>query len=1054
MPYSQPHATATLQNTDTPDFLTALRQAITHHSFVDEETAATQLLHSTHIAEHTRQRIRQQAAQLIEVMRDRHTLGVESFMQQFPLSEKEGVLIMCLAEALLRIPDTETMDKLIRDKFTDAQWNKHLGDTDHFLVNASSWGLMLTGKILQYEQDDAPGLMRNLLNRAGEPVIRQALQYAMRWMGSQFILGQTIEEGIANAAKQQKRGYTHSYDMLGEGARNDQFAQGYLQKYQHAIAAIGKAAKGDNLFRRPSISIKLSALHPRYESRQKERVMAELLPRLKQLLLDAKKHNIMAAIDAEEARRLDVSLDLFEMLYRDADFADWEGISIVVQAYQKRAIHVVRWLSELAADVGKRIPVRLVKGAYWDSEIKEAQIKGAQDYPVFTRKVTTDLSYIACAQEMLRHAKDRFYPQFATHNANTVATIMQLAPEGVAYEFQRLHGMGENLHDQLVDRKQNPVPVRIYAPIGVHKDLLAYLVRRLLENGANSSFIHQLADKRIPIDALTSDPLNEVLHFNGQFQNPEIPLPAHIYSVGRPNSQGLDMNYPQHLQRFAEEARPYQYHAYAVTSLIHGHKALGEAHAVRNPANGNDAVGQWMQASEEDCAKALAITCGYQSTWATTRVSQRADILRRCAELLERERFRLMALLVREAGKTLQDAVDEVREAVDFCHYYALHAEKLMAHPQRMDGPTGEHNSLSLHPRGTFFCVSPWNFPLAIFTGQIMAALVCGNTVIAKPAEQTSLIAHEAVRLFYEAGIPEQALSLLLGDGAAIGKSVLQDTRIAGVAFTGSLATARAIQQALFNRGGALPHLIAETGGQNCMIVDSSALHEQVVDDVLFSAFGSAGQRCSALRILCVQEDVADEVETMLQGAMREMTLGNPWHAATDIGPIIDAEAKANLQKHQQAMRDKGRVVFELPLPDALMSAGHFVAPSVYRIDSIAELPEEHFGPILHILRFKAMELDGLIEQINASGYGLTLGVHSRIDATIHHISSRAHVGNIYINRGMTGAVVGVQPFGGENLSGTGFKAGGPYYLLKFLSERTLTVNTAAIGGNLDLFTS
>ncbi len=1038
-----------------PMDLSSLRHAIESQAFVDEKTHVTRLLRRVEHSAELRHAARERAKGYVEHMRSHAGVGVEAFLNEYRLDTREGVLIMCLAEALLRIPDEKTANRLIRDKLVDTEWQRYIGQSESFLVNASAWGLMLTGKIVQFdEEDDAFAGLRSLVRKTGEPVIRKALKQAMQWMGSQFILGRTIEEGLKQAQREEKRGYLYSYDILGEGARTDSYAEDYARRYRDAIIQIGShAPEGKDIFQRPSISIKLSALHARYDGQQHARVTEELLPRLKELMLCAKEHNIMAAIDAEEAHRLDISLDVFESLARDADLDDWNGLSLVVQAYQKRANAVIDWLAEIAQMTDRQIPVRLVKGAYWDTEIKRAQQLGLQDYPVFTHKYATDISYIACARQMLRH-DDVFYPQFATHNALTVASILEMAAPGQRYEFQRLHGMGGALYDYLLADDAFAVPCRIYAPIGVHKDLLAYLVRRLLENGANSSFINQLGDKAISSDQIIADPVELARRWLEEEEDDHaLPLPSQIYGANRMNSSGMDLPYHGEQQRLYAGITEFANHRWQANSLVNGKAVKGDAHSSVNPADLNDEVGKAVHATAQQATDAMDSAASAFRAWEATPAAMRASILKQAADLLEGHRYEAIALAVREAGKTLQDAIDEVREAVDFCRYYAVEGERRFGEPLPLPGPTGEDNQLSLHGRGVFVCISPWNFPLAIFMGQVSAALMAGNCVVAKPAEQTPLIAHFAVTLLHEAGVPPEVLQLVLGPGSEIGPVLLDHPALAGVAFTGSTATARRIQQQLAAKDGPIIPLIAETGGQNAMIVDSSALPEQVSDDVIHSAFGSAGQRCSALRVLFVQQDVADTILDMLTGAMEELTIGKPWEINTDIGPVIDEAAKSSLDQHKQAMHKRAKALYEMPLSASLAEQGHFVTPAAFEIEGIDWLDKEHFGPILHVVRYKADKLEAAVDAINATGYGLTLGIHSRIDDTVDRIIRRAHVGNIYVNRGMTGAVVGVQPFGGEGLSGTGPKAGGPHYLLRFATERTTTTNTAAIGGNLELFT-
>jgi RHH-type transcriptional regulator, proline utilization regulon repressor / proline dehydrogenase / delta 1-pyrroline-5-carboxylate dehydrogenase len=972
---------------------------------------------------------------------------IEAFLQSYGLSTHEGIAMMCLAEALLRIPDAATADELIEDTFATGNWKQHLGQSDSTLVNASTWALMLTGSVL--ELDDGNSLASwfgSLIKRSGEPVIRQALRAGMKFLGSQFVMGETVADAIHHARADEKKGYTISYDILGEGARTDAQAEAYVASYLSGIREIAASSRATELFERPGISVKLSALHARYTITQADRVMAELLPRLKAILREGMACNIAVSLDAEEANRLELELEIYENLLADPEFAKFEGIGFVLQAYQKRAVHVAEALCAIATKRKRRIPIRLVKGAYWDSEIKHAQVMGLPGYPVFTRKEYTDLSYLACADVLLKHAAV-IYPQFATHNALTVATILTLAEQhGVGaegFEFQRLHGMGESLHDQLVLLKGVSPPsrqealtssasgsaqptqarnsayrVRIYAPVGAHKDLLAYLIRRLLENGANSSFVHLLMDKETPIDALTVSPMAHA-QAHGASMNPLTPLPAAIYGPKRANPLGLDFGYRSLRLPFmrAVEAK------------------LGAAKRPDDMAV--SAIAGAMKAAQH------AFTA-----WDKTPVQQRAEILRRAADLLDERRAEFVALCVSEAKKTYADSISEIREAIDFCRYYANEAERIFA-AQTLPGPTGESNILTLHGRGVFVCISPWNFPLAIFIGQVVAALVCGNTVLAKPAEQTPAIAAAAVALLHEAGVPSDVLMLACGEGETVGAALVNAPQTAGVCFTGSTSVAKHIARALANKDGPIVPLIAETGGMNAMIVDSSALLEQACDDIITSAFGSAGQRCSSLRLLFVQEQVAQHLVDLLKGAMDELRVGDTRALSTDIGPVIDREAQKMLQAHCDAMQRVARFSHAARLPQT--AADSFIAPQAFGLESPAQVTEEMFGPILHVFSYKAKELPKILSEISASGYGLTFGLHTRLRGKLEEILEAIPAGNRYVNRSMTGAVVGVQPFGGEGLSGTGPKAGGPHYLLRFVTERTTTINTAAIGGNVEL---
>ncbi len=984
---------------------------ISAYTFTDEAEVMARLLEDVAPYEAQWPAIHERASQIVSDLRDTGMgLGVEAFLQEYGLSTHEGVALMCLAEALLRIPDSETADKLIESTFKGGEWETHLGHSPSFAVNASSWGLLLTGKMLDIGADEGSTLISRLVKRTSEPVIREAIKAAMRLMASQFVLGESIEDAHKNGKPMKRSGYCFSYDMLGEGARTKQQAEHYSAAYRHAITTIGEGVDAQQpLYARDGISIKLTALHPRYEWRQRERLMHELLPIVKALVLTARDAGICVAIDAEEASRLDLELELFARLFRDKDLANYEGLGFVLQAYQKRACQVIDFLQHLAQDTGKRMPVRLVKGAYWDTEIKLAQLAGLPGYPVFTEKSHSDVSYLACARALLEQPAC-FYPQFATHNALTIAAIERLGGEA-DYEFQRLFGMGQTLFKPLLAHHR----CRIYAPVGAHRDLLAYLIRRLLENGANSSFIHILWDESKPSDAVLENPVARARENPGY----GITLPSAIYGQRR-NPHGFDLGNRHQMQQ--------------LTQALHAHRhALPAVHET-----GEQALDLMLAHSEAAFA-----------TWDDTPAEQRAQRLKAFADLLESRREEAMAVIIQEGRRTIPDALSEVREAIDFCRYYAMQARTLFAGPIELPGPTGEHNRLSLHGRGVFACISPWNFPLAICVGQLAAALAAGNSVIAKPAEQTPATAAYAVKLMYEAGIPETVVQLACGTGETVGARLIADTRIAGVAFTGSVPTARAIAQALAARDGPIIPLIAETGGLNAMIVDSSALLEQAIDDIVLSAFGSAGQRCSALRVLFVHEDIAEALMDMLRGAMAELTLGDSMQLATDVGPVIAAEAKQMLQRHIARLREEATLVATAPLPDEL--DGDFVAPHAFEVESIAQIGGEVFGPVLHIIRYRSGRLDEVIDTINNTGFGLTFGIHSRIPQVYESVTARIKAGNRYVNRGMTGAVVGVQPFGGEGLSGTGPKAGSPYTLLRFAVERADSINTAAIGGNIDL---
>ncbi len=1024
-----------------------LREAITSAYRMDETTCLTALLEQASLPLDARQRITVTATNLVSETRKQRKKqgGLDTFLHEYDLSSDEGIALMCLAEALLRIPDTHTMNRLIADKISTADWDTHSNTDSSLFVNAATWSLMLTGKIFAPTLSNEKSLsasLKRVISRTGETLIRPIILQGMKIIGKQFVMGRTIEEALTNAKKLEAKGYRYSYDMLGEAARTQKDAEKYFNAYQTAITAIGKESQGLDPIHGPGISIKLSALHPRYEIAKRERVLNELVPRLLMLAQAAKKQNIGMTIDAEEADRLELSLDIIESVFCSPELEGWEGFGLAVQAYQKRAPFVIDWLANLAKRQKRRLMVRLVKGAYWDAEIKISQVLGLEGYPVFTRKQATDVSYIACAKKILSYS-DCIYPQFGTHNAHTVATILEMAGTYQDFEFQCLHGMGEPLYDQLIAS----TPCRIYAPVGSHKDLLGYLVRRLLENGANTSFINRIADEKTPIEDIIADPVAKIAGLTSK-PHPRIPLPQNIYGIERINSQGLDLSNTHTLQALKKAMEQVDQRKWESSPVIAGKNSLHTAKPVLSPTNVDRIVGYVHEATAEDIEQALTAATHAKVAWANTPVTERAACLERAADLFEKNLAALITLLCNEGGKQIVDCVSEVRETVDFCRYYAMRARCDLL-PQQLPGPTGEFNQFSLHPRGIIACISPWNFPLAIFIGQIAAALVSGNAVIAKPAEQTPLIAREAVRLLQEAGIPDAVLQLLPGDGSLVGAKLVADTRIAGVMFTGSTETARLIQQTLTNRPGPLVPFIAETGGQNVMIVDSSALPEQVVADVLLSAFNSAGQRCSALRVLFVQEDIAEPLLTMLQGAMAELTVGDPALLATDIGPVIDEDALFMLENHLVKMQTEAALLYQVPMK--ALPPGHFFAPAMVEIKKLSVLKGEVFGPILHIIRYAAKNLDQVLDDINQTGYGLTLGIHSRINATVNYIENHVAVGNVYVNRNMIGAVVGVQPFGGEGLSGTGPKAGGPYYLPRLCVERVVSINTTAAGGNATL---
>jgi RHH-type proline utilization regulon transcriptional repressor/proline dehydrogenase/delta 1-pyrroline-5-carboxylate dehydrogenase len=1031
--------------------LEALRHAVRERGLWPEERAVTRLLQALELTGGARHRAVSVAMALVEGARARRDERpfLDAFLQEFGLSNQEGIALMCIAEALLRIPDDATADRLIAEQLATGDWGAHSGKSESLFVNASTWGLMLTGGILELDptiQSDAAGWLRKLTRKAGEPMVRLAVRRAMRIIGGEFVVGRTIEEALARSAREPEVALC-SFDMLGEGARTQQDAQRYLKSYEHAIDVIGAAAAGRAPHEASSISIKLSALEPRYTLMQRNRVMQRLVPQALSLARRAAKLGIQLTIDAEEADRLDLSLDVIEALARDQATRAWPGLGLAVQAYSKRAVDVIEWVAQLARIEGRRMSVRLVKGAYWDSEIKRAQERGLENYPVYTRKVTTDVSYLACAGVLLRHS-DVIYPQFATHNAHSIAAILELAPPKAAFEFQRLHGMGRLLYAEALRLIPEIPRVRVYAPVGEHKDLLAYLVRRLLENGANTSFVNRFMDEQVPVADIVRDPISE-LEGCAAYAHPRLGLPAALYSDRR-NSQGADLGNPLEIDALRaglSAARPLERRSGPIVS---GTLVSGERHPVTNPADRRDIVGVSRDATPGEIVGAFDAAAKAQSSWNAAGGEARAACLDRAAALLESRRLNFYDLLVREAGKTLPDAISEVREAADFCRYYALRAREEFAAPRRLEGPTGELNELSMHGRGVFACISPWNFPLAIFAGQVTAALAAGNAVVAKPAEPTQLIAAQFVLLLHEAGVPPEALHLIPTPGRIFGEVALAHPALAGVAMTGSTATALTINRALAARGGALVPLIAETGGLNAMIVDSTALPEQVVDDVLNSAFISAGQRCSALRLLFLQEEIADTMLEMIAGAMDELIIGDPAHPQTDVGPVITATAAQGLEAHIAQMRKQARVIKACRLGEA-HAHGSFFAPHLIELNSAAQLTHEEFGPILHVVRYRSSDVAQVLQDIRASNFGLTLGVQTRLESFWRQVFAQTLVGNTYVNRNMIGAVVGVQPFGGMGLSGTGPKAGGPHYVARFANERTLTVNTTATGGNAAL---
>jgi len=1027
--------------------------AINHRYLANEEELVRELADRARFTPEQSLRVIARARAFVENVRAQRTKrwGLDAFLREYDLSSQEGVILMCLAEALLRVPDDATADKLIADKIRAGDWAAHLNDTESLFVNASTWGLMLTGRIVRpsdADMRDPRGFVARVAGRIGEPVLRAAFRQAMRIMARQFVMGRTIEEAIERSQEPEHRHYRHSFDMLGEAALTMRDAERYFEAYRHAILALAAASDAAREPEEaPSVSVKLSALFPRYEYTQRERVLAELAPRLHELAVLARDKNVPLTVDAEEADRLEISLEVIERVARSPQLAGWDGFGLAVQAYQKRALDVVRWLRALAEDSRRRLNVRLVKGAYWDTEIKRAQERGLAGYPVFTRKASTDVSYLACARELLA-AGEHIYPQFATHNAHTVAALLELAA-GRPFEFQRLHGMGEELYEQIVGEGKLGVPCRVYAPVGSHEDLLPYLVRRLLENGANTSFVNRIVDEDTPIADIVRDPVAEVDALEHK-AHPKIPLPRQMYGVERVNSRGVNLADPLEWSPIETQMAVHMRKLWHGVSIVAGKRTGGPAVRATNPANRRETIGEVQHAQPENVERAFAVAHDAQREWDAVPASERARILERAADLYEAHMPELLAYCVREAGRTIADSVAEVREASDFLRYYASRARADFGESMRLPGPTGESNELRWRGRGIFVCISPWNFPLAIFTGQIAAALAAGNCAIAKPAEQTPLAATRAVELLHEAGVPQEVLHLLLGEGGTIGALAVADPRVAGVAFTGSTETAQLIHRSLASREGPIAVLIAETGGQNAMIVDSSALLEQVVIDVVQSGFNSAGQRCSAARVLFLQEEIADRAIELLTGYMDELKIGDPRWLSTDVGPVIDEPSREALVAHATKIKQSARWYHTCRLgPEH--EAGVFFPPMVVEIDSLSQLQREVFGPIVHVVRYSANRLDAVIDAINATGYGLTLGIHTRVDATARYIAARVRAGNVYVNRNIVGAVVGVQPFGGSGLSGTGPKAGGPHYLHRFATEQTVTINTAAVGGNASL---
>jgi len=1031
--------------------------AINHYYLADESQVVASLLEQIPACAEAQGKTQALARRLVKSVRGnlQSSGGLQAFLQHYDLSTQEGVVLMCLAEALLRIPDTATVDALIADKLTAANWQQHLGQSDSLFVNASTWALVLSGRILR-QGEISDDFADKLFNRLEGPVLRTAIRHAMRLMAKQFVMGADIDQALNRAELPENRAYLYSYDMLGEAALTSDDAERYQRAYLDAIASVGQHIDADVPMRqRPSISVKLSALYPRYEFSQQTLAIEVLTVRLLKLSQRAMAVGLCLTVDAEEADRLTLSLHIFKQVYLHPSLRAWHGLGLAVQAYQKRALPVLKFLCQLARKGERCIAVRLVKGAYWDTEIKRAQQQGLRDYPVFTRKNNTDVSYLACAQFLLAN-NQWLYPQFATHNAYTVASIL-INGKGSEYEFQRLHGMGETLYESLDEIRDpqdeqvqgNKVCCRVYAPVGAHKELLPYLVRRLLENGANTSFVNQLTHPDQSLDELTMDPCQVAMNLNGNLRHPAIPLPADLFGAERINSKGVNFSDSIELSPLLQDVSGVFATECKSQPFIDGQNIAAHTQAVRNPAKRNEIIGlSSLLSPPEGHEIESALSCAYRAwpQWSTTPVKERAEILVAAAELFERHQAELIALCVKEAGKTLSDSQAEIREAVDFLRYYAQLAVAQMAQPKNLPGYTGESNELSLQGRGLFVCISPWNFPVAIFTGQIAAALVTGNCVLAKPASLTCLTAHRVVELLYQAGVPCAVLHYLPCEAALLSNMVLTDRRVTGVAFTGSTEAARHINQQLAQRDGAIATLIAETGGQNVLLADSSAQPEQLVMDVVTSAFNSAGQRCSALRVLYVQQDIAERVIELLIGAMEQLTVADPVHISTDVGPVISAETQHALEQYVASWQNNG-LLYRCHLGSGC-AKGYFVAPTLIEIERIAQLEKEIFGPVLHVIRYEAAKLESILDEINATGYGLTFGLHSRLDQRAELVRQRVRVGNLYVNRDMIGAVVGLQPFGGQGLSGTGPKAGGPHYLLRFTTEQSCTVNTAAAGGN------
>ncbi len=1028
-----------------------------NHVYLEDEAVVVNRLLALYKPTMAVAAIQNKASKLVASVREnkKSQSGLEAFLHEYDLTSEEGVVLMCLAEALLRVPDDATADILVREKLAAANWKKHLGNSQSLFVNASTWALMLSGKILKPEQNFDNGFehyFSHVLTKLGDPVLRVAIKQAMRILGRQFVMGADIKSALVRSRQLENVNFRYSFDMLGEAAKTSSDAKNYYAKYHVAILELADDIKSnnhysaENIFAMPSISIKLSALLPRYELYQHAQVLDFLVPRVTALAELACEHSLAMTLDAEEAERLSLSLLVFEQIIVQKKLSNWDGLGLAVQAYQKRALPVLQWLQSLADKTHHRIPVRLVKGAYWDTEIKRAHEQGLNGFPVFTRKSNTDLSYLVCAQYLLQN-RTFFYPQFATHNAHTIASITEMAEDSSQYEFQKLHGMGDALYAQIIGKNNWNIPVRIYAPVGSYKELLPYLVRRLLENGANTSFVNRIEHETIPIEEIIADPIAQAKSKDSR-KNQNISLPLDLYQPERKNSLGLNTNDFMVNEEISNSLATWEKKYWHIGPIINGELIRhSDGLASDQKSTKQIALGSIVFAEHQHIESALVSAKYGFNTWRTYSVIQRSSILERAADLLEQHRLELVSLIVREGGRCIPDALSELREAVDFCRYYAVQAKNLLSNKQDLPGPTGETNSLGLYGRGIFVCISPWNFPLAIFIGQVVAAIVAGNSVIAKPASATPIVAFRAVQLLLEAGVPSSVLQFVPARAKVFAEIFTMDAALGGVAFTGSLETAREINVQLASCHSTIIPVIAETGGQNVMLVDSTALPEQVVTDAIFSAFNSAGQRCSALRLIVVQEEIAEKIKKLLIGAMQQLVVGAPDQFKTDVGPVISDYAKESLNDY--ISRCGHRLLYQVPIDH--LDNGHFVAPSLLEVNQISSLTSEQFGPILHFYRYKSTALDAVIEQVNALKFGLTFGIHSRMSSKIHYISERINVGNIYINRNMVGATVGVQPFGGQGLSGTGPKAGGPHYLRQFTTEKTVTNNITAMGGNASL---